>query len=1293
MSLVIIYILTIVALAAITYFLYIQINPDISKFIKNEKIKTFLYDCYHIRKNKNKLHSKNLFFLIGKNTNELYHEILKVQNGEFANNLLTDEKIPFEMITVNSVNYLFFNENILINNDYRLKYNINKIVSSRTSIMLDGIIFFPSESAFSNNNINLKEISEEAQIFSKLYRRISLKLKSKIPLFFIDRSKINEIPQFCSSSHTMEQDKSPYFCFIHETIQNSESLNSELIKSIDLSVNALEVQNLLYLKTLNQQYLSSTICFFYKLKHSILCFSKNYIDYFYKSFDKKNKEHTNYHYVINMSCFQKNPINFDDQDSNIFNMIKYFSKNLINFSNVTKEYVSNKLRTRSLVVFITALHLFFATYAVIASNDFLQTNRDFYISKFHKISTYIKEYKKTSDISSVKIEELLDDSDSITKNSLYHALLFPSWSSQSNQEISKKYNQILANFLNEIITDKFKSLVTNLFSESNIDNKSADEILDYCINFIKLNKSIYNVYFSFQNPDSKNYSTALSEMTNFIFKINSSKISIEKNIFSSLNIKEMPHFINIDLKDFNELSNKNLNFLIQSYFNKFNETNKAYLNSKLIEDTLISIKTQSEIEKNKNIIILAKNLSTNLSQLKNSLLTIPKNQKDIDLFYGIKIVELIKETEQNPIFNKTIATKISEIAEENLVQFKYKLSGITPLGLFFPIIVNESDSLTINPALEQIMISLGKLEELPKFYDNENTPRGFLKQSSFEYTPTSLWDTERLKSNLQITERFYQTLQSIKTPEIPDSLTIFLNKFSSALNYEFWKENLPLALKSEGINKNLGDNTTPDNDEKLLANIQVAAPILKQISNQLLASSPSSELYSKLNFIVTQQIDFLINNYYQNLNNTSFFIPKSIDFHKWKGNSSPIFDLFGFTSEDDLKTFLNNQKSSLELYYNKNIAPLLNAYDCYFKSSGKMINNKALLILLNLRNNLATTPEANTYSFFLNYISSNMTQLRLDSCENFALNPPSIIKMNSDDFFAIKLNKLYSPLSNQCKALLLHQALLNYDNFALKFNNLLSGKFPFANESKNLLQNSIDDLSLVISEFKKLEKQDLPILTTTNNPLQDRKDIQNFIKDMKLIVDFLEINSDKDGNTNSPTFKVDFNFRTNTEHENLANQIINWSIQSADRIYGSEYGNKNIANFIWKYSEPIKFAVTLANSSKYQINKNISDKNVLIDNNTVIFNVKDSWSLIKLIFDYSECKANVSKCFNNTLQFKIPLSNKQNIILYTTITLKNLKNQKIMIPNFPTIAPYFDKKSVSSNFNDSINISNSRDSI
>jgi hypothetical protein len=116
----------------------------------------------------------------------------------------------------------------------------------------------------------------------------------------------------------------------------------------------------------------------------------------------------------------------------------------------------------------------------------------------------------------------------------------------------------------------------------------------------------------------------------------------------------------------------------------------------------------------------------------------------------------------------------------------------------------------------------------------------------------------------------------------------------------------------------------------------------------------------------------------------------------------------------------------------------------------------------------------------------------------------------------------------------------------------------------------------------------------------------------------------------------------------------------------------------------MQFSVTLAQTSKYSLDKISEDKNIFITNNTIYFNVRNRWSLLKFINDYADC-SNINYCLKNTLKFELPINNDKQVKFFITLYLKNAKGVRINVPNFPTLAPYIEKKgakvsNVSDNF-------------
>lgn len=1281
------------------YYIFNIFNPNISLLFKNEKIKTYLYDRYWIYKNKSNIKNKNIFFVLGSNTNEYLKELTTKSDYSLQNNFFNNQKNAFEIINIESVSYIFIND-ILIKNkindnnqeniniltkeiNFRLLYNINKILKIRNYISIDGVIIFPSNNAFSLKHVLKNELHKEAQTYSNVFKHICNKLKSKTPLFFIEKSDFANTQFF--KNHNDYQDKlNTHFGFNYSTSENSEELEQEIKTSIDNYVSSLEIETQYYLQNSEAKDQANIIQFFYKLKSGIISFSKNYINLFYKEFNLKYKYLTNRHYILNSSAF--NPDN--ENPSNFLSMFKYISNNLINGSEISNEYKKNKITKRILFIVFTIFNFLFVTYTLYNSMIFLQLKRSVFVESFSELNNFIKNYNSNSIQSENNnyiqnnMCKLINNSNKLSSTSFYTPLLYPSWISNLDKKTTQKYNIKLSNFISIILLKNFNDKTENYFlnyKPSEIKSTNPKEILQLIIKFANESKLINEIYFLLNSNEKNTNIAALNKMAYFLYGINCKDIKYENEIFASLNIdNNISKSLNIKYSDFKTESNNALNNLIQFYFSNFSKNNEITLAAKKIESDLLSLNDIVSSDSKNEDINYSKTLSYNIKNLQKILANNSTILKNYNNLFGTDFNNLIINLNSNELFSKEIINSTQLLAKQQFEDFKSSITNLYPLGTAFPIIINNAEILTINPILNQIATALDKMNNIFNIDNNNSSEKNLEEENSFSsdlksialtLPLTSSWDIDKLQNYAQKGIEFSKAASSVSQALVPYDLALFLNKISRSLSYKFWNKNIPASLKEANHSFqpfDFNNNSDPQNQ-----NIQISSPILKSISDQL-ALFKLSEINEYLLSIIHQQISRQAHKYFNLLNSSLYFKPVYSDFSWWSGENSPAFEAFGVNSDDELKTYIANQKTALEQFYTNNISALIQSYTLVFKDSNTTKKDNHLESLLSLQDALSATPKINSFANFSNFITSSMSPLRTDSCQKFINQTPMFIK--NTDFFSMRLSEIYTSLVKRCQNLMVKRAYSNYNNFAHQYNSILSGKFPFNTNSKNSESASTEELNIILRSFDELQKQDISTLVKYSALYNERLDVQEFIKNINDINTLFGFSNSKDNPQTISKLNVEINFRSNQDKEVLANQILNWTLQSGNQTIGSEFGNDTHGQFIWTYSEPIQFSVTLANSSKYILNKSSNDKNMLITNNTVFFNIRNRWSLFKFINDYADCNINNKICLKNNLKFELPINSDKMVRFYITLSLKNTKGQRINMPIFPELAPYLEVK-------------------
>ncbi|WP_397600033.1 hypothetical protein [Silvanigrella sp.] len=1299
MSLTLIYIFLALVLFIVSfYYLFNLWNPDISRFFSNEKIKTFLFDRFWFYENKKRLKQKNLFIILSNNSNEYLQELSEQIESSDIYKYFEESKKSFEIININSINYLFFNDFLLKEskeiNLIRLKLTLRKILKLRKNSILDGVIFFPNQLSFTKKNINYKELSEEAFILSKLYKEICNKLKAKIPLFFIDTSITNNVPPLHLYPLIKdESDSSNVFGLSHRTHENTEELNKEIKKAIESCIASYELNCQHFLLNFEGNSQGDIIRFFFSLKSSLISFSKNYVDYFYKGFSLKEKEFTYSHYIINISSFYKRD-EFEDKDSHLFNLFNYISKNLINGSHASKEFIRNKILNRYILAAFTLLNITFVSYALFSSTSFLQQKRSIFLSSFSELTNFINGYNKldksanNNDLMQNKICSLINNSNKLAATNFYYSLLYPSWNSEIEKKYSSLYNEKLGNFVSKILIQNFNDKVSEHLIKNkswNLTNESADEIIKNLGLFVKDNTQINSIYSLIYSKNPQKDTEALTQMAYFLYGLDCGKTLAERNVFSVLDNRNIISLVNPNYIDFEQQTKDILKNSLQIYFDYYTSHHEIMIAAKKVNDNLQLIRDSLNDQDKLSDPKFVQGFIDNLNQLNDALVKNQESLKNTNSFFGENFGLFLNKVEKNLILGKEFSNKTIIVGNQKFEDFKSNLSSLLPIGASFPIIINDTKSIVMNPLLAQIAMALTKMNSIvnPNTNSTQNnadnkTIYSDLKSIAQNLPTNALWQIDNLQPILQQGNNFSAAFNSVNQTVIPEPLAIFFNKVTKKESYSFWNKNLSNSIRIFNINDQLPNPTNPQLDPNI-QNLQLSAPILKSISDLLIGSN-NTEINTSLVSIISQQIDRQAKKYSSLINSMSFFSPINPDFMTWNGDSSAAYNAFGVGTDEDLKLYISNQRASLEQFFNKNISPILISRATFFKDTFAN-NDRSIEYLINLQDSLSPTPKANTFGSFSSFLTTTMTNLRTESCAKFIAQPPVI---GNSDYFSNKLRSIYSPLAKRCQTLLIKQAYSNYDKIASQFNSAIANKFPFQSNSKSMDSASIDDLNSLFTDFSQFQKQDLPILKQYSALYRGRPEIQNFIQSLTNAQNFFQIQSDKDGNLMPAKWNVDIDFRTNTDREILGNQIINWSLQSGNEIIGSDQGNISKGKFLWTYSDPMQFSVTLAQTSKYSLDKISEDKNIFITNNTIYFNVRNRWSLLKFINDYADC-SNINYCLKNTLKFELPINNDKQVKFFITLYLKNAKGVRINVPNFPTLAPYIEKKgakvsNVSDNF-------------
>ncbi|WP_186645853.1 hypothetical protein [Fluviispira vulneris] len=1260
-------------------------NPDISVFIKNELFKQFLFDRYWFYENKNSLQKKNVFFVISKNSSEIFEELNNLKNLNKKTSFeksFSDSKKPFEKIEIDDSILIFIHEKLLVcdNEDQiqlsrRLRFTLYNILKIRKNKLIDGVILYPENDIFSNTNSLNLDFKQEAFYYSLIIKKICKTLDSRIPVFFIDKSEIKNPPSLNLLKDDNNESIQYNFGFYHKSSPRTEKLSREIKNSIDSCVNSLESQMQHFLQKSDNESQIQIILYFFQLKIALISFSKNYCDFFYRNFNINESSMINFHFILSEKSFN------NENNSPTLNMFEYISKYLKGNSDFSDHCIQNKIYKNYAFGALTFCSTAFIFYSLISSQDFLNNKVKFYIKNFTNLDNFISEYsnisKQIENLDELKIQscDLINTANYLNQVSFNYPLNFPSWNSNLNEILDKKFDTKFTSFYSKFIIQNFNTkindyLVTN--KKNILATEETSTILSQINKFVDENEKITEIYLNILSNEQGKTSDGISYAAQFLFGIDCLKPRQNISLFQSLDRSKVIDQVNIDYNFFKRQSQNILNEYIQSYFNTIIKNNDIYVAVNKINTDLMQLKNIKKSE----IMTYSKSLISDVNSLQSAIIKGQIDFQSLNSFFGNNFYNMYKEIEENPTFGKEIFENINSIAEEQFKLTKNKVASFTPLGNNFPLIIIKDNSFSVNPSLLKLSDSLEKMFQAYDTTSQSNLipqTKAFssdLKSINNNLPTNALWSIDNIQNILQRGLIFNTASEQINKTQYPKELSDIFSYLEEELSHIFWNQQLPASIQIYDLSKKDEDNSDQFIDP-YIQNIQLSVPVLKAISN-LLVKYEQNDINIYLSEIVRQQIDRQLNKNNDLLNSSAFFSPIYPDFKWWDGESSPAYKAFSVTSDEDLKLYLSIQRDSLKKFFNRNINPILQAKNLYFTSPNKYLGDEKLTENFSiLQNSLDSSAKGTAFEELKGFLINSVLPLRTSNCSEFISKDFDTI--SKKDFFSKKQNNLYHALADRCQKLLIKQAFNNFDRFADNYNSAISGEFPFAENISTTDNASLEDINFVFSLYAQLKKQDLPILQKYSTLYKNRIDIQKFVKYMDSLQSFFAIQYDKEGNPIPVTWNVAMEFRTNSANEILGNQIIDWSLQSGNQIIGSRHGNITNGNFSWTYLQPLQFSISLAQGSKYSLQKYSSDKNLFITNNSAYYTIRNRWSLLKFIEDYADCNKS-HYCNKNDLKFEVPLNDNKSIRFYISLFLKNKKGTRINFPKFPKTAPYLLKK-------------------
>jgi len=370
--------------------------------------------------------------------------------------------------------------------------------------------------------------------------------------------------------------------------------------------------------------------------------------------------------------------------------------------------------------------------------------------------------------------------------------------------------------------------------------------------------------------------------------------------------------------------------------------------------------------------------------------------------------------------------------------------------------------------------------------------------------------------------------------------------------------------------------------------------------------------------------------------------------------------LFNLSSDKQITNFLTGQQQRMSLIAFGYAEPLLH----FLQNSGSAsINNDVAQRWVDTINDLGhfqrKEPD-NQIAVLNNFISETLVGLNNNNCFEHSEFNNEVANLG---WFAKRKQQLQLQVSVQCQDAGDNQIIKRYLAIRSRFNQELSGKFPFAkvNQAGNR-DIGTNQLKRFLQYYQQASKS---LLTEMNAYMNYKANSMptswyDFISQMDQISDFFLKNwDDKNKQWQIP---LNVEFAALPEYAKGSNQIITWTLSTGEQQLSFPNGGNKIS---WQAGQPVSLNLRWATGSVYgpQANHASIDPNLTIEPQqlSATFTSKGSWGLFEWLASYSadelsSLKANQQN--KSLLSFNVPVGMK-NVKAPLEDSTKKLIDQRI----------------------------------
>ncbi|MDC0344790.1 hypothetical protein OAN22_01390 [Alphaproteobacteria bacterium] len=268
----------------------------------------------------------------------------------------------------------------------------------------------------------------------------------------------------------------------------------------------------------------------------------------------------------------------------------------------------------------------------------------------------------------------------------------------------------------------------------------------------------------------------------------------------------------------------------------------------------------------------------------------------------------------------------------------------------------------------------------------------------------------------------------------------------------------------------------------------------------------------------------------------------------------------------------------------------------------------------------------NSLSLLEDYLSVNLNNININKCAKER-------GFSDGDMFLKRRRDLQKLVQNRCLFLANENLQRTYNKMAAFFNVHLSGRYPFVERGvKGATDARAEDVNTFLQLVHMITPSDEEALEVGAKTVPEKEKALQFVKQVQALQPLLKSALDQSFDQSIPQVDFTVDFRTNKSQENLANQLVDFSLEAGTVIVARRSEKKTAA---WQSGDVVNVTLSLAEQGTYMPIEDQEQPDLEVLGATSKFKYTGTWGLIRLLQNH-QVKMAKQKPGTFRLRFQVP---------------------------------------------------------